>query len=201
MVSKIAVLGAGEMGHGIAELAALNGFRVSMRDLKQEFIDRGMERVRWSLGRLVENATLTQSQAEETLGRIHPTLDLREAVTSADVVIEAVLEDLDLKKRVFAEVDSLAPPRALLASNTSGLSITAMGRVTKRPNRAVGMHFFNPVILMPLIEIVKGDDTSDETIREATALTRSLGKTPILCRKDIPGFITSRTIAPYMLEA
>ncbi len=201
MVSRIAVIGAGEMGHGIAELAALNGFHVTMRDIKQEFVDRGMERIKWSLGKLVENNQITQAQAEEALHRIHPTLDMKETVKDADVVIEAILEDLELKKRVFAEIDALAPPHAVLASNTSGLSITAMGRATARPDKVVGMHFFNPAIMMPLIEIVKGQDTSEETVHGVEDLSRALKKTPIVCRKDVPGFITSRTIAPYMIEA
>jgi len=197
----IAVIGAGEMGHGIAELAALAGFRVTMRDIKQEFVDRGMERIRWSLSKLAENQQITRAQADEALAHIRLTLDLKEAVHNADVVVEAILEDLDLKKKVFSEIDALAPPRTILASNTSGLSITALGRATKRREKVVGMHFFNPVVLMPLIEIVRGDDTSDETVREADALARAMKKTPIVCRKDIPGFITTRTIAPYMLEA
>ena len=201
MPSTISVIGAGEMGHGIAELAALNGFSVRMTDIKQELVDRGMERIRWSLGKLVEKGQITESESKNALARIRPTIDLKEAVTDADVVIEAVLEDLEVKKRVFAEIDAIAPARAILASNTSGLSITAMGRATRRPDRVVGMHFFNPVVLMPLIEIVKGDDTSAKTIREAEALARGLKKTSVVCRKDVPGFITSRTIAPYMLEA
>jgi enoyl-CoA hydratase/3-hydroxyacyl-CoA dehydrogenase len=201
MASRIAVIGAGEMGHGIAELAALHGFQVTMRDIKKEFVDRGMERIRWSLSKLVEGQKLTEAESKEVLGRIHPTVDLEEAVRDADVVIEAVLEDLELKKTLFAEIDGIAPAHAILASNTSGLSITAMGRSTKRPDRVVGMHFFNPAVLMPLIEIVKGDDTSEKTVQEAEALTRALKKTSVVCRKDVPGFITSRTIAPYMLEA
>ncbi len=195
------MIGAGEMGHGIAELAALHGFQVTMRDLKTEFVDRGMERIRWSLGKLVEGGNLTEAESKEVLARVHPTVDLKAAVKDADVVIEAVLEDIDLKKRLFEEIDGIAPARAILASNTSGLSITAMGRATKRPDRVVGMHFFNPAVLMPLIEIVKGDDTSEATVREAEALARALKKTSVVCRKDVPGFITSRTIAPYMLEA
>src|SRR3989475_5329275 len=201
MASQIAVIGAGEMGHGIAELAALNGFSVRMTDIKQEFIDRGMERIRASLGKLVKNRRITEAQSAAALERIRPTLELREAVRAADVVIEAILEDLDLKKNLFAEIDGIAPPHAILASNTSGLSITAMGRATKRPDRVVGMHFFNPAVLMPLIEVVKGDDTSAKTVREAEALARAFKKTSVVCRKDVPGFITSRTIAPYMLEA
>ena len=201
MALRIAVIGAGEMGHGIAELAAINGFTVTMRDLTQELLDRGMDRIRWSLGKLVENNQLSEAQRDEALRRIHPTTDLKAAVKDADVAIEAVLEDLDVKTKLFAELDAFAPRRAILASNTSGLSITAMGRATKRADRVVGMHFFNPAVLMPLIEIVKGDDTSAKTVREAEALARGLKKTPVVCRKDVPGFITSRTIAPYMLES
>ncbi len=201
MVSNVAVIGAGEMGHGIAELAALRSFNVALRDIKQEYVDRGMERIRWSLGKLVEKKEITQAKADEALARIAPTVDLAKAVRDADLVIEAVFEDLDLKKKVFAKLDALAPPRAILASNTSGLSITAMGRVTKRPERVVGMHFFNPVVMMPLIEIVRGEDTGDDTVRVVEAFSRQLGKTPIVCRKDVPGFITTRTIANYMYEA
>ena len=201
MGSRIAVIGAGEMGHGIAELAALRGFVVALRDIKPEFVERGMERIRWSLGKLVERNEVTRAVADEALARITSTTDLAAAVKDADVVIEAVFEDLDLKKTVFRDLDAHAPPHAILASNTSGLSITAMGRETKRPDRVVGLHFFNPVVMMPLIEIVKGEDTSEATLAAAEALTRELGKTPIVCRKDVPGFITTRTIAPYMLEA
>ena len=198
---KIAVIGAGEMGHGIAELAALRGHDVAMRDVTPEYVERGMERIRWSLGKLVERQEVAKAAADEALARIRPTTDLREAVRDADLVIEAVFEDLELKKKVFAELDAHAPPGALLASNTSGLSITAMGRATKRPDKVVGLHFFNPVMLMPLIEVVKGEDTSEETLAAAESLARALGKTPVVCRKDVPGFITTRTIAPYMLEA
>ncbi len=201
MVSKIAVIGAGEMGHGIAELAALSGFQVSLVDIKKEFVDRGLERIRWSLGKLVESRQITQEQADEVLHRIRGTLDIKEAVHDADVVIEAVLEDLDLKKALFAQLDAAAPPQAILASNTSGLSITAMGRATKRPSKVVGMHFFNPAVLMPLVEIIKGEDTSEETIQAIADLSKALKKTSVVCRKDVPGFITSRTIAPYVLEA
>lgn len=201
MAEKVAVIGAGEMGHGIAELCALRGFDVALRDTKPEFVDRGVERIRWSLGKLLERNEITKEQADEALARIQPTVDLALAVQGADVVVEAVFEDLELKKKVFEELDAHAPPHALLASNTSGLSITAMGRMTRRPNDVVGLHFFNPVMRMALVEIVKGDDTSDDTLRRAEALVRALGKTPIVCRKDVPGFITSRTIFPYMFEA
>lgn len=201
MVAKVAVIGAGEMGHGIAELCALRGMSVAMRDTKPEFVDRGMERIRWSLGKLVERGEVTKELADKAVERIHPTVDLAEAVRDADIVIEAVFEDIELKKRVLAEIDAHASPNALLASNTSGLSITAMGRATGRRDKVVGLHFFNPVMRMALVEIVRGDDTSDATLRHAEEFTRALGKTPIVCRKDVPGFITTRTIFPYMYEA
>jgi enoyl-CoA hydratase/3-hydroxyacyl-CoA dehydrogenase len=201
MISKVAVIGAGEMGHGIAELAALSGFHVVLRDIKQEFVDRGMERIAWSLDKLVEKNQVTREKADEARGRITATTDLAAAVRDADLVVEAVFEDLDLKKEVFRELDAHAPPGAVLASNTSGLSISEMARATGRPDKVVGLHFFNPVVLMPLIEIVRGDATSDETLRAADGFARALGKTPIVCRKDVPGFITTRTIANYMYEA
>jgi len=201
MTTKIAVIGAGEMGHGIAQLAAMHGFQVTMRDIKPEFVDRGMERIRWSFRKLVERNELTQEQANKALARITATTELADAVRGADVVIEAVFEDLDLKKQVFLELDAHAPPNAILASNTSGLRITEMARVTKRPEKVVGMHFFNPVVMMPLIEIVRGDDTSDATVRAMEELSRAMNKTPIVCRKDVPGFITTRTIGNYMYEA
>jgi enoyl-CoA hydratase/3-hydroxyacyl-CoA dehydrogenase len=199
-IHRIAVIGAGEMGHGLAELAALHGFEVSMHDIKEEFVRRGMERIEWSLRKLQEKGKLKE-KPEELLGRIRTTTDLREAVKDADFVIEAVPEDLELKKEIFLKLDEYAPPHAVLASNTSGLSITAMGRATKRPQKVVGMHFFNPPVIMELVEVVKGEDTDDETLKVTQELSRKLGKTPILCRKDIPGFITTRIIFHYMNEA
>ena len=201
MVTKIAVIGAGEMGHGIAELAALHGYQVSMRDIKQEYLDRGMERLKWSLDKLVEKAQIRKEQAEEALSRIHPTLDLAEAVREADFVIEAVFEDVELKKKIFHELDELAPDKAILASNTSAIPITNMAFATKRPTKVVGMHFFNPPILMPLIEVIRAEKTSDATLQAAVDLAKALGKTAIVVRKDVPGFITTRVLAPYMNEA
>jgi enoyl-CoA hydratase/3-hydroxyacyl-CoA dehydrogenase len=201
MTQKIAVIGAGEMGHGIAELAALHGYDVTIRDIKQEFIDRGMERLRWSLDKLVEKGQIKREQANEALGRIHATLDLQEAVRDADFVIEAVFEDVELKKKVFHELDEVAPAKAILASNTSAIPITNMAFATRRPTHVVGMHFFNPPILMPLIEVIRADKTSDATLQAAVDLSKSLGKTPIVVRKDVPGFITTRVLTPYMNEA
>src|SRR5205809_661440 len=162
---RLAVIGAGEMGHGIAELAALHGHEVRMRDIKQEFLDRGMERIRWTHGKLVEKNQIRPDQMQEAFDGIHTTLDLAEACRNADVAIEAVFEDLDLKKRVFQELDAAAPKKTILASNTSALPITKMALVTKRPKQVVGMHFFNPPMLMPLIEVIRADTTPDASVR------------------------------------
>lgn len=188
------------MGHGLAELAALHGFKVSMNDVKDEFIKKGLERIEWSLRKLAEKGKLKETP-EQVMGRIKTSTRLREAVKDADFVIEAVLEDLEVKKDVFKKLDEFSPPGTVLASNTSGLSITTMGRSTKRPQKVIGMHFFNPPVIMELVEVVKGEDTDDETIELTQELSRKLGKTPILCRKDIPGFITTRVIFHYMNEA
>ena len=201
MAQKVTVIGAGEMGHGIAELLALLGYTVSMRDIKQEYLDRGMERLRWSLDKLVEKAQVTRQQADEALARIHPTLSLEEACRDADFVIEAVFEDVELKKKVFHEIDEVAPDKTILASNTSAIPITNMAIATRRPAKVVGMHFFNPAMLMPLIEVIRAEKTSDATLQAAVDLSKALGKTAIVVRKDVPGFITTRVLAPYMSEA
>jgi len=198
-MQHIVVIGAGEMGHGIAELAVLHGFQVTLHDIKDEFIERGLERIRWSLEKLAKKGHL-DSTPRELLKHIATTTDLPEAAKTADFVIEAVTEDLELKKKIFKELDAHAPPGAVLASNTSGLSITTMGKATKRPSQVVGMHFFNPPILMELVEIVKGDETTDETLEATSELARRLKKTPILVRKDVPGFITTRIIFHFMNE-
>ena len=200
MGSRVAVIGAGEMGHGIAELAALHGYEVCLRDIKKELLDRGMERIRWSLGKLVEKAQIRKEQADEALVRIRPVLSLQEAVRNADIVIEAVFEDLELKKRIFGELDSAAP-NAILASNTSAIPITNMARATRKPERVIGLHFFNPPMLMSLVEVVRAETTSDATVDAAVAFVKSLGRTAIVVRKDVPGFITTRVLGPYIDEA
>src|SRR5438105_9242787 len=198
---RLAVIGAGERGHGIAELAALHGNEVAMRDVKQELLDRGMERIRWSLGKLVEKNQIRPEQRDEVLARIRVTTDLAQATRDAAIVIEAIFEDLDLKKRVFRELDRAAPKDAILASNTSGLPITNMARATKRPHKVVGMHFFNPPMLMPLVEVIRADTTDDATLEAAVGLAKSLGKTVVVVKKDVPGFITTRVLGPYFEEA
>src|SRR5438034_3689760 len=198
---RLAVIGAGEMGHGIAELAALHGHDVRMRDSKQEYLDRGMERIRWSLGKLVEKNQIRQAEADAAVARIRATLDLREACKDADVAIEAVFEDAELKKKVFQELDAAAPEKTILASNTSALPITNMALATKRPQKVVGMHFFNPPMLMPLIEVIRADTTSEATLQAAVDLAKSFGKTVVVVKKDVPGFITTRVLGPYFEEA
>src|SRR5438093_729470 len=160
-----------------------------------------MERIRWSLGKLVEKKQITQAQADEALGRIHATLELREACHDADFVIEAVFEDPELKRKVFRELDEAAPPKTILASNTSALPITDMASATKRPKKVVGMHFFNPPMLMPLVEVIRADTTSDATLRAAVDLAKSFGKTVVVVKKDVPGFITTRVLGPYFEQA
>src|SRR2546428_2618766 len=198
---RIAVIGAGEMGHGVAELAALHGHDVRLRDIKKEYIDRGMERIRWSLGKLVEKKQITEAQADEALGRIHATLELREACHDADFVIEAVFEDPELKRKVFRELDEAAPPKTILASNTSALPITDMASATKRPKKVVGMHSSTPPMLMPLVEVIRADTTSDATLQAAVDLAKSFGKTVVVVKKDVPGFITTRVLGPYFEQA
>jgi len=172
-----------------------------MRDVKQELLDRGMERIRWSLGKLVEKNQIRPEQRDEVLARIRVTTDLAQATRDAAIVIEAIFEDLDLKKRVFRELDRAAPKDAILASNTSALPITNMARATKRPHKVVGMHFFNPPMLMPLVEVIRADTTDDATLEAAVGLAKSLGKTVVVVKKDVPGFITTRVLGPYFEEA
>jgi len=201
-VKKIAVLGAGLMGHGIAQVAAQVGkFEVSLRDVRQEFLDRGMNMIRDSLQRFRRKGLISEGEVEETLSRIHPTLNLQEAVGDADLVIEAVPENLELKKGVFREVDQLAREGAILASNTSSLSITELASATKRPQNVCGMHFFNPPQLMKLVEVVRGAETSDETIRTVVEVARRMGKEPVVVKKDVPGFIVNRILIPALNEA
>ncbi len=200
-VKVIAVLGAGTMGHGIAQLAAMAGYKVYMRDIAQEFLDRGMDRIRWSLGKLVSKGRISKEEADRVLERITPTIDLKEAVEKADFVIEAIPEKIELKKQVFSEVDQYAPRHAILATNTSSLPITEIASATGRPEKVVGMHFFNPPQIMRLVEIIRGEKTSDETVRLTAELARRFGKEVVLVNKDVPGFIVNRILARLMNEA
>ncbi len=201
-IKKIAVLGAGLMGHGIAQVAAQVGkYEVNLRDVEQRFVDSGVGMIRESLQRFVKKGQLTEADMSATLARIHPTLDLKGAVANADLIIEAVPENLELKKATFREVDSYAPSHAIIASNTSSVSITEMASATKRPEMVCGMHFFNPPQLMKLIEVIRGAKTSDATIETILAVAHKMEKETVLVKKDSPGFIVNRILIPALNEA
>ncbi|WP_137283768.1 3-hydroxyacyl-CoA dehydrogenase/enoyl-CoA hydratase family protein [Halorussus salinisoli] len=198
-VRRVAVLGAGNMGHGIAEVAAMAGYDVTMRDVEEGIVEDGYDDIEWSLEKLAEKDRLNES-VEEILGRIDTTTDLESAVEDADLVIEAAPERMDLKKDIFGDLDELAPDDAILASNTSSLSITEMAEATSRPEQVVGMHFFNPPVKMDLVEVVYGQRTSDETAETAYEFVESLGKTPIYVRKDVNGFVVNTVLGPFTDE-
>ena len=201
-VRKIAVLGAGLMGHGITQVAAQVGkYEVTMRDIEQKFVDNGMNMIRGSLQKFLSKGKITEAQMNEILARIQPTLDLKEAVSEADLIIEAAPENVELKKAIFREVDTYAPSHAIIASNTSSVSITELASATKRSEKVCGMHFFNPPQLMNLIEIIKGAKTSDETIQTIQQVAQKLEKETVLVKKDSPGFIVNRILIPALNEA
>ncbi|HVP93523.1 MAG TPA: 3-hydroxyacyl-CoA dehydrogenase family protein, partial [Acidobacteriota bacterium] len=194
-VKKIAVLGAGLMGHGITQVAAQIGkYDVAMRDIDQKFIDNGMSMIRGSLQKFLGKGQITEAEMNAVLARIHPTLDLKEAVLKADLIIEAVPENVELKKAMFREVDTYAPDHAIIASNTSSISITEIASATKRPEKVCGMHFINPPQLMKLVEVIKGAKTSDETTQTILEVAKRLEKETVLVKKDSPGFIVNRIL-------
>jgi 3-hydroxybutyryl-CoA dehydrogenase len=201
-VKKIAVLGAGLMGHGIAQVAAQVGkYDVSLRDVKQEFLDNGISMIKKSLQSFLKKEKISEKEVEETLKRIHPTLDIKEAVTDVSLIIEAVPENVELKKKMYREVEKFAPEDALLCSNTSSISITELASAARRPEQFCGMHFFNPPQLMRLIEIIRGVKTSDETINTIVEVTKRMGKEPVVVNKDCPGFVVTRVLVPALNEA
>jgi 3-hydroxyacyl-CoA dehydrogenase len=200
-VKNIAVLGAGLMGHGICQVAAQSGFHVWLRDVDQRFVDQGMAMIRKSLAKFESKGQLTREQVAEILSRIHPTLDLEEAVKNADLIIEAVPEQPDIKIPVFQEADKHAPAHAIIASNTSSISITQLGSATQRPAQVCGMHFFNPPQLMRLVEVIKGMQTSADTIQTVLDTAAKMGKETVLVKKDSPGFIVNRILIPALNEA
>ena len=190
------------MGHGIAQVAAQVGkYEVNMRDVEQRFIDGGMNMIRDSLQRFVKKAQLSEPEMNAILARIHPMLGLKEAVSNADLIIEAIPENLELKKTTFKEVDTHAPPHAIIASNTSSVSITEMASATKRPEKVCGMHFFNPPQLMKLVEIIRGARTSDETVETVLNIAHKMEKETVVVKKDSPGFIVNRILIPALNEA
>ncbi|MGC9009175.1 MAG: 3-hydroxyacyl-CoA dehydrogenase/enoyl-CoA hydratase family protein [Sulfolobales archaeon] len=192
-IKRIVVVGAGTMGHGIAELAAIAGYEVRMVDISEDILRGAMDKIKWSLSKLYEKGQIRES-VDAVVSRIYPTTKLEEALKDADFMIEAVPEKLDLKKQIFEKADSIMPSHAILATNTSSLPITEIAEATKRPDKVVGMHFFNPPVLMPLVEIIKGAKTSDETVNTTYELAKRLGKQPVVVKKDIPGFIVNRIL-------
>ncbi|MCD6243516.1 3-hydroxyacyl-CoA dehydrogenase [Candidatus Bathyarchaeota archaeon] len=200
-VKRIAVVGAGMMGHGIAQVFAMKGYEVKLLDINEEILKKAMQSIEWSLNKFVEKRRIRKEDADAALSRIKTTTAYEEAAKDIDFAIEAVPENIELKKKVFAKIDEVAPPHTIIATNTSTLSITEMGNATKRPDKAVGMHWFNPPQLMQLIEVVKGDQTSDETVNTVMELSKKLGKTPILCKKDVRGFIVNRILGCVFNEA
>jgi len=199
-VSRITVLGAGSMGHGIAELAAMAGYDVTVRDIEDDLVQDGIDQIEWSLNKLEEKGNLDEAAAD-VLARVDGTTDLADAVADADFVIEAVPERMDLKKQTFGDVDEHAPEDAIIASNTSGLSITEMASVTDRPEQVVGTHFFNPPVKMDLVELVHGEATSDDTVETAEAVMEAFGKNPIHVKKDVHGFVVNNVMMPFLEES
>ncbi len=199
-VRKIAVMGAGTMGAGIAQTCAAAGFQVTMRDIDQKFVDGGYRRIRDPLMKRVEKGKMAASEVEALVSRVHGTVDLEEALSGAQVVIEAVFEKMEIKREIYAEMDRIAAPDVVFASNTSSLSITELANVTKRPDRVVGMHFFNPAPVMKLVEVIRGSETSDATVTLAKDLCARLGKEPVEVQ-EAPGFVVNRLLVPMMNEA
>lgn len=199
-IKKVCVLGAGLMGSGIAQVCAQAGFDVTMRDIEQRFIDGGMNTIRKNLGRDMEKSRITKEQMDAVLGRIKPTLDIKEAATGADVVVEVVIEVMAIKKKVYEELEEIVPPHCLFFTNTSGLSITEMASVTKRPDKMIGTHFFNPVPVMKLLEIICCYQTSDETLEIAKAWGKKIGKEVIVV-KEAPAFVVNRILCLMLNEA
>ncbi|RPI78503.1 MAG: 3-hydroxyacyl-CoA dehydrogenase family protein [Desulfobacteraceae bacterium] len=199
-IKTIGVLGAGAMGNGIAQVAAQIGCNVIMRDIEDRFVEKGLQSIGKFLAKSVEKGKMEAKEKEAILGRIKGTTDMKE-LKNADLVIEVVLEDLDLKKRVFKELDEICRPEVILASNTSSMSITEIAAATKRPDKIVGMHFFNPVPLMKLVEVIRGYYTSDDTVAVTTEIAKKMGKITVEVKKDSPGFIVNRIMIPHFLEA
>ncbi len=200
-VEKIAVLGAGVMGHGIAQIAAGVGYRVTIRDITKEFLEKAKGRIEGSLRRQVDRGRMTEEALQEVLGNISYELDLPTAVADADLIIEAIPEKLELKKQVWREVSEHAKEGAILATNTSSLSITEIAKSVGHPGRFIGMHFFNPPTHMRLVEVIPGEKTDRDTIELVKDVAESMDKTPVEVKKDVVGFIVNRVLVTYLNEA
>ena len=195
---KIMVLGAGTMGAGIVQNAAASGFEVILRDIKQEFVDRGIKGIEKNLTKMVDRGKLDAAAKDATLGRISGTVDMA-AAKDCDLIIEAALEVMDIKKSIFKELDELCKPECILASNTSALSVTEIAAATNRPDKVIGMHFFNPVPAMKLVEIIRGANTSQATFDAIKDLSTKMGKAPVEIN-EAPGFVVNRLLIPMLNE-
>ncbi|MGG0289332.1 3-hydroxybutyryl-CoA dehydrogenase [Bacillus pacificus] len=198
-VQKIVVIGAGQMGSGIAQVCAMAGYDVKVQDLKQEQLDRGLAIITKNLARQVEKGRMKEEEKEATLNRLAVTLDL-DCLKEADLIIEAAVEKMDIKKKIFANLDEIAPEHAILATNTSSLPITEIAAVTKRPEKVIGMHFMNPVPVMKLVEIIRGLATDDAVYETIEDITKKIGKVPVEVN-DFPGFVSNRILLPMINEA
>jgi 3-hydroxybutyryl-CoA dehydrogenase len=199
-IKTIGVLGAGVMGNGIAQVAAQAGYNVIMRDIEDRFVQGGLKNIDKFLSKSVEKGKMTADQKNGITGKIKGTTDLNE-MKNADLVIEVIIEVMDVKKKVFAELDAITKPDVILASNTSSMSITEIAAATKRPDKVIGMHFFNPVPLMKLVEVIRGISTSDETTATILDITKKLGKDPVEVKVDVPGFLANRLMIAVAIEA
>jgi 3-hydroxybutyryl-CoA dehydrogenase len=198
-IKKVGVVGCGLMGGGIAQVVAQSGYSVVVSEVNQALLDKGMSRIKSNLKKNVEKGKMSEAEMAQTLGRIQPTLSM-EDYKDCDIVIEAILEKMEEKRKLYSQLDEICPPHAILASNTSSLPIADMAAITKRADRFVGLHFFNPVPAMQLVEVVKTISASDETVETTKRFAESLGKTAALA-KDTPGFIVNRLLVPYLLDA
>lgn len=200
-IKNITVLGSGIMGHGIAQVSAMSGYNVVLRDVEQQFLDKAMEKIKWSLDKLVSKQKITEEKSREIYSRIRPVVDLKQAMKDCDLMIEAVPEIMDLKKKVYSEIDSVADKNTIYASNTSTLPITEIANITSRPERFIGIHFFNPPQLMKLVEVIPGKATSSDLVKVTMDFVKSVSKEPVLLKKDVVGFIVNRVFIPLVHEA
>lgn len=198
-IEHIAIIGAGQMGNGIAQVSSCAGYRVTMIDVKEEFLDKGMNTINNSLNKLVSKGKMSEIEAKSAISRISTSTD-KSSASNADLVVEAIPEVLSYKTSLFAELDSLCKPEAILATNTSSISIDSIASSTNRPDRVIGMHFMNPVPIMKLVEIINGSDTSDEVNNAVVNAAEKMGKTALSCN-DSPGFVSNRILCPMINEA
>nr|WP_042534949.1 3-hydroxybutyryl-CoA dehydrogenase [Anoxybacillus ayderensis] len=198
-MKKVMVVGAGQMGSGIAQVCATAGYDVILNDVNEGRVQWGLNNIKKSINKFVEKGSLSEQQRDETMGRIRPSTNVRDG-SDVDIVIEAVVENMDVKTALFAQLDEITPPHAILATNTSSLPITEIAAATKRPEKVIGMHFMNPVPVMKLVEIIRGLATADEVYEAIEQMTKTLGKVPVEVN-DFPGFVSNRVLMPMINEA